>query len=157
MSGDAGDERRSEGLGWALVATQFALLGVIGVEVLRARRVGGVLGLVGIAAVAAGTVPLVLASRALGRRLRAHPPPHQDAVLRTDGVYGLVRHPIYLGLLLLAHGGLSLARTRRALLALAALSVLLHVKADFEERLLRERFPAYAAYAARVSRIIPGL
>ena len=58
---------------------------------------------------------------------------------------------------MLAHGGLGLARTRRALLALVALSVLLHVKADFEERLLRERFPDYAAYAARVSRIIPGL
>ena len=155
--GRSGRPASGEGLGWGLVAAQFALLGVIALEVLRARRVGGVLGLLGITLIAAGTVPLVLASRSLGRRLRAHPAPHEEAVLRTTGVYGLVRHPNYLGLLLLAHGGLGLARTRRSLLALAALSVLLHVKADFEERLLRERFPDYAAYAARVSRIVPGL
>ncbi len=148
-------EPRSEALGWTLVSIQFALLGTIGVDVVRARRLGGILGVVGIAAIAGGTTFIALASRLLGRRLRAHPAPHPEAVLRTDGVYGVVRHPIYLGLLLLATGGLLIARTRRALVAVAMLAALLHMKSDLEEEMLAERFPDYDLYAARVPKIVP--
>ncbi|MGE3856364.1 MAG: isoprenylcysteine carboxylmethyltransferase family protein [Dehalococcoidia bacterium] len=148
--------RTSEAPGWALVAGQFALFAVLAVEVLRARRVG-LLGLAGIGAIALGSALMALASSLLGRRLRAHPAPHEDAVLRTDGIYGVVRHPIYLGVLSCAAGAVLIARTPRAAAAFAALSALLHVKSGYEERLLTEHFPDYPAYAARVSKLVPGL
>jgi len=69
----------------------------------------------------------------------------------------VVRHPIYLGLLSLATGAALIARTPRAVAALGALAALLHVKSGFEERLLAERFPDYAAYAARVPKLLPRL
>jgi protein-S-isoprenylcysteine O-methyltransferase Ste14 len=150
------ERREGEATGWALVATQFVLLAVLGIEVLRARRVG-FLGLIGIGAVGLGSALMALASTLLGRRLRAHPAPHEDAVLRTDGIYGVVRHPIYLGLLSCAAGAVLIARTPRAAAAFAALSALLHVKSGYEERLLVGRFPDYPAYAARVSKLVPGL
>jgi len=152
MSGEAG---RSGPVGWALVALQFALLGVLGVEVLRSTRAPWPVLLPGMALIAGGGAFIALASRRLGRRLRAHPAPHEETVLRTDGVYGVVRHPIYLGLLLGATGAMLLARTPRAALAVGALGALLQVKARLEERLLAARFPEYARYARRVPRILP--
>lgn len=146
---------RSGPVGWALVALQFVLLGVVGVEVLRAPRAPWPLLLLGAALAGAGGGLIALASRRLGRRLRAHPAPHDETVLRTDGVYGVVRHPIYLGLLLGATGAMLQARTPRAALAVGALGALLHVKSRLEERLLAARFPEYARYARRVPRILP--
>jgi protein-S-isoprenylcysteine O-methyltransferase Ste14 len=43
------------------------------------------------------------------------------------------------------------------LVGFVGLSVLLHIKAGFEERLLRAAYPEYEAYARRVGRLIPKL
>jgi protein-S-isoprenylcysteine O-methyltransferase Ste14 len=92
----------------------------------------------------------------LGRELRAHPKPSAEALLRTDGPYARMRHPIYAGLLLSASGVALLRARPEPLLAVAVLAGLLNVKAAFEERLLRDRFgAAYDAYAARVPRFVP--
>ncbi|MBD0292966.1 MAG: isoprenylcysteine carboxylmethyltransferase family protein [Jiangellaceae bacterium] len=114
------------------------------------------LGAVG--AVAAGSMVALAGARWLGRELRSHPQPSAGAVLRTDGPYAAVRHPIYAGLLLGA-GGMALLRARREpLLAVAVLAGVLHVKARYEEGLLRARFgAAYDAYAAHVPRFVPKL
>ena len=146
---------RSGPLGWLLVAAQFVLLGALGIEVMRTKRRPGFLGLLGLGAAAAGGGVAALASTTLGRTLRAHPAPSEDAVLRTDGPYAFVRHPIYLGVLLFAGGALLIARTGRALVAFGALATLLDRKAHLEERLLADRFPGYAEYAARVPSIVP--
>lgn len=145
----------SGSVGWALVATQFVLLGALGAEVVHARRPLGVPGLLGIAAGAIGSAVIALASNALGRRLRTHPAPASDAVLPTEGVYGVVRHPIYLGLLLLGVACTLIARTPRTAVSLGALAALFAAKSRLEERLLGERFPGYADYARRVPRFVP--
>jgi protein-S-isoprenylcysteine O-methyltransferase Ste14 len=116
----------------------------------RPVRVGAGLAVVaGNALAAAGTLRL-------GRHLSALPAPPGDAVLRTDGAYGVVRHPIYAGLLV-ASTGWAVHRARpESLVAVGLLSVVLHVKAGYEERLLREHFgAAYDAYAGRVPRLLP--
>jgi protein-S-isoprenylcysteine O-methyltransferase Ste14 len=107
-------------------------------------------------AVAGGWVLALASANWLGRELRAHPAPSARAVLRTDGPYARMRHPIYTGLLLGA-GGVAVLRARpEPLLSAALLAGLLNVKAAYEERLLLARFgPAYEAYAGRAPRFVP--
>jgi protein-S-isoprenylcysteine O-methyltransferase Ste14 len=107
-------------------------------------------------AVVAGNAFAAAGSLRLGRHLAALPAPREDAVLRTDGAYGVVRHPIYAGILVAATGGAVHRARPEPLVAVALLSAVLHVKAAYEERLLRGNFgAAYDAYAARVPRLLP--
>lgn len=139
-----------------LVTFQFALLGVLVME-LRAGVTASRRGAAGILTALAGAGAMGLASRRLGRELRTHPAPSSGAVLRVDGPYRVVRHPIYAGLLLFAAGLATIASTVRAAAALVGLVVLLSAKARFEERLLTERFPEYREYVRRTPRFVPHL
>jgi protein-S-isoprenylcysteine O-methyltransferase Ste14 len=114
------------------------------------RTAGQVLRWVGLAVVIIGAVRL-------GRAASVLPEPTSGAVLRTDGPYRLVRHPIYSGVLLFAAGIAATAGSVLAVLAFGALIVLLSVKARFEERLLTQRFAGYPAYARVTPRFVPGL
>ncbi|MGB8900203.1 MAG: isoprenylcysteine carboxylmethyltransferase family protein [Methylocella sp.] len=78
--------------------------------------------------------------------------------LVTSGVYGLIRHPSYLGLLVNSLGwGLAFRSGVGVLLAALMIPPLL-ARIRAEERLLRTEFGAeYDAYRARTSRLIPGL
>jgi protein-S-isoprenylcysteine O-methyltransferase Ste14 len=78
--------------------------------------------------------------------------------LVTSGVYGLIRHPSYLGLLVGSLGwGLAFRSGVGVLLAALMIPPLL-ARIGAEERLLRTEFGAeYDAYRARTSRLIPGL
>lgn len=76
--------------------------------------------------------------------------------LRRDGAFGLVRHPLYFGVLVAA--GAPVMATGQILpvltFALAAIAVV--VRALQEERRLRAQLgPAYDAYCAEVKRLIP--
>jgi protein-S-isoprenylcysteine O-methyltransferase Ste14 len=84
-----------------------------------------------------------------------HPGPTRAAVLRTDGPYRFVRHPIYSGVLLLATAIAVTSGSAVSVVALAGLAALLNVKARFEEGLLRRRFPDYGAYVGRTPRFVP--
>lgn len=98
------------------------------------------------------------ASAAAGRDLTVSPDPKPNASLREAGVYGVVRHPMYGGLLLLVLGTALAAGSLYGVVGWLALVVLVMVKLDYEERRLRIRFPAYAAYRRRVPRrLIPGI
>ena len=110
-----------------------------------------VLRLVGTAAV----LLIVPALLGLGRGLTASPVPREDGALATTGAFGIVRHPTY-ALLMIGIGLLAIASGATArVVAAAGLVLLLNVKARWEEGLLRERFPDYDAYAARVPRFMP--
>jgi protein-S-isoprenylcysteine O-methyltransferase Ste14 len=140
----------------SLLIGQFVLLGLV---VLLPRRedwgLPPTLAFVGQVVGWAGLVILVVAAIHLGRGLTAAPLPNDHAQLRTDGLYGLVRHPIYSGLLLFAIARTVTSGTLWAALACVLLVVLINVKARWEERHLVERFPEYRAYARRTPRFIP--
>jgi protein-S-isoprenylcysteine O-methyltransferase Ste14 len=76
----------------------------------------------------------------------------------TDGIYGVIRHPSYLGLLAGSFGW-ALAFRSGAGLVLAALTIIPVVgRIRAEETLLRTQFGRdYEAYRARTSRLVPGL
>jgi protein-S-isoprenylcysteine O-methyltransferase Ste14 len=153
-------ERRSvhPALAWALVAVQFVLL--VGLALAPRgelwQRSATVLA-IALAFVAAGVVVAVVAGAGLGRALTPSPIPREGGELTTSGVYALVRHPIYSGLILLGMGLAIIGASWMHVVLLVALVALLSAKARVEERMLLARFPAYAEYAARVGRLAPGL
>lgn len=120
----------------------------------------------GYAVVTAGFVITALGARALdvldlaGVRQVLNRNPRQSrppTPLRTDGLYGFVRHPVYFGWVLVVFGAPALTLTQ---LVFAVVSTAyLAVAVPFEERSLIETFGAdYASYRERVRwRMIPGI
>lgn len=139
------------GGGW--VALQFLLLAVLAVVGVLGwggwGTYAGAIGTIGVLVMAAGTIVAVFAVVGLGPALTAVPAPNEGGPLRTDGVYGVVRHPIYFGLILLATG-FSLVTTPWGLLVTALLAVELDLKRRVEERFLQATYPQYAVYRAAV-------
>ena len=72
-------------------------------------------------------------------------------MLRKDGVYGLVRHPMYGGALLLILGW-ALLSSPFVLLPLGLAAVFLDAKRRREEAWLIEQHPGYADYRLEVPR-----
>jgi len=91
----------------------------------------------------------------LGRNLTPQPKPRAQATLIRHGVYSLVRHPLYLSLILGSIGWAMFWRSLPALVLAAVLAFVLDAKARVEEHWLSQRFPEYADYARRVRRFIP--
>lgn len=104
---------------------------------------------------AAGVLLIGLGAAALGPSLTILPRPKPDGRFIRAGIYNVVRHPIYGGVLLVAFAW-SLWRASLAHLMLAvALAVFFAAKARFEETSLIARFPAYAEYRRRVRGFVP--
>ena len=77
--------------------------------------------------------------------------------LLTEGIYGRVRHPRYIAVLLGLAMMAGVANYQAPYVLLPIFAAVLYVIVLFEERELRERFgEAYVRYAERVPRFIPG-
>lgn len=103
----------------------------------------------------AGAAALIVGLVNLGKSLTPLPTPAPHGELRTGGMFRYVRHPIYSGVMALAVGSAIPSGNFVVALAAAALIGWLMVKARWEERRLRERYPGYADYAGRTPRFIP--
>jgi len=102
-----------------------------------------------------GVALAVAAGIALGRSLTATPVPRTEATLRTSGPYRLVRHPIYTGVVLIVIATAVRSEHIVGLVLGGATIAFFHVKADWEEQRLAERFSGYAEYAAHTPRFVP--
>lgn len=106
----------------------------------------------------AASLALGLPVSIAGLALRAWAAGHlaKNTALTESGPYAWVRNPLYLGTLTVA-AGLAIAARRWELTALfAAVFVLIYLPVvELEEQYLRELFPGFAAYAARVPKLIP--
>jgi protein-S-isoprenylcysteine O-methyltransferase Ste14 len=112
----------------------------------------------GVALFAVGGVLRIWPVFVLGRRFSGLVAIQPGHTLVTDGVYGVIRHPSYLGLLVNALGWALAFRSGVGLLLTAAAIPPLLARIRAEERLLRAQFgDAYDAYCSRTSRLLPGL
>jgi protein-S-isoprenylcysteine O-methyltransferase Ste14 len=85
------------------------------------------------------------------------PRPKQDSALVETGIYGVIRHPLYLAVFTTGLGWAVATASAPAALAAALLGLWLDAKARREEHWLTDAFPGYAAYRGRTHRFIPGI
>jgi len=112
----------------------------------------------GVALFAAGGALRIWPVFVLGRRFSGLVAIQPGHTLVTSGVYGVIRHPSYLGLFVNSVGwGLAFRSVVGVLLAALTIPPLL-ARIRAEETLLRAQFGAeYDAYRARTSRLVPWL
>jgi len=151
-------DQRNRRIGWALVGVQVLLILLF---VLLPKRRGllsppDLLDVLGIMLMVGGLAVLLIAFLGLGSALTATPVPEESAALRTGGIYSVVRHPIYVGLLIAALGFTLAVGSLWQVTLLVAMTVFFYAKAFWEDRLLAERHGvAWFDYADHVGGFIP--
>jgi protein-S-isoprenylcysteine O-methyltransferase Ste14 len=114
--------------------------------------------LFGLAILAVAAVFAIWARVTLGRMWSSTPQVGAERKLRTEGPYGVTRHPIYSGLFGMLVGTTLLAGGHELIAVVVVAFVLFEVKIAQEERLMVATFPdEYPAYRHRVPQIVPGL
>jgi len=139
-----------------LVAIQFLMLALIGILALwnlhtpihtyLEMKIGAVL---------IGLVIIASAGISLQPSLRISPIPKENSPLIETGIYSRVRHPMYLGVILIGFGAAGFADSWISWALELVLIVDLNVKARFEDALLRQMHPESMHYQMHVSRILP--
>jgi protein-S-isoprenylcysteine O-methyltransferase Ste14 len=156
-------EREDRANRWVLVA--FALIGLLDgyLPAYTDRRGfwtldGDPVRWLGVVVFAAGGGLRIWPVFVLGRRFSGLVAIQPGHTLVTSGVYGVIRHPSYLGLLANSMGWALAFRSGVGLLLTALLIPPLLARIRAEENLLRTQFSGeYDAYRARTWRLIPGL
>jgi protein-S-isoprenylcysteine O-methyltransferase Ste14 len=114
-----------------------------------------VLGVIGVLLCVSGIAVAIWARIDLGRNWGMPMTQKAEPELVTSGPYGLVRHPIYSGLLL-AVLGTALVTNLLGLVIAALLTAYFYYCASVEEKNLTATFPiAYPAYRSRTKMLIP--
>jgi protein-S-isoprenylcysteine O-methyltransferase Ste14 len=156
-------EREDRGNRWVLVA--FGLIGLL-LAYLPAYTDrtdfwtldGDAVRWLGVVLFAAGGALRIWPVFVLGRRFSGLVAIQPGHTLVTSGIYGLIRHPSYLGLLVGSLGWALAFRSALGVLLTALLIPPLVARIAAEERLLRTQFgDEYDAYRSRTSRLIPGI
>jgi protein-S-isoprenylcysteine O-methyltransferase Ste14 len=146
----------------AYVAFMFCWYAFIPLDVFRLRLLAepssGVQ-LLGVVAVISG---LSIAYVAIGQNRFAAPTIHDQSAeaqqVIQSGLYGLVRHPFYAGMLLVYPGTALWLGSYAAAIASVGFLVMTLMRIVIEERYLRSHVRGYAEYAGRVrAKLIPGL
>ena len=144
-------------MGTFLVALQFGLLFVLAALATQNVTAGDIPS--GAFMLAGASIALAVWTLYYNKpgNFNIRPLPKTHGVLVTTGPYQWIRHPMYTSVLL---GASALAWTSGHLSGWAmwsALAVVLFLKSTFEERWMREKHPAYAAYRLRSKRFLPWL
>lgn len=150
------------GEGW--VAAQVVLIAGMGLAgILAFGRSGSLAPWGGVALVVGGIVLVAgvgvvgLALARLGSSFSPFPRPVTAGVLVESGIYGRIRHPMYVGVVASGAGWGVVTGSVVALGLAIVLALLFDAKARREEAWLSARYSAYRAYRARTRRFIPGV
>jgi protein-S-isoprenylcysteine O-methyltransferase Ste14 len=155
--------REDRGNRWVLIV--FALIGLLAAYLPAYTDRKGMWTLdgesirwLGVALFAAGGALRIWPVFVLGRRFSGLVAIQPGHTLVTRGIYGTIRHPSYLGLLVNALGWALAFRSGVGVLLTALTIPPLLARIRAEENLLRTQFGSeYDAYCRRTSRLIPGL
>lgn len=104
-----------------------------------------------------GLVLIVKGLLDLGRNLTPLPYPIADGKLVQTGIYSIVRHPLYSGLIFFTVGWTIFQISLSHLVAVVVIFLFLDFKARREESWLSEKYSDYADYQQRVKKLIPGI
>jgi len=91
----------------------------------------------------------------LGTNITPLPHPKDESYLVTAGVYSLVRHPIYSGVIFLTLAYSCWQGSLSHLIGAFAFFLFFDAKARKEESWLREKFTDYDTYRSQVKKLIP--
>jgi protein-S-isoprenylcysteine O-methyltransferase Ste14 len=143
-------------VGYSWVLIQALLLALYGLALaFGASASWGVWRWLGAPLVAIGAWVGLAALRMHGRKLTPLPEPNPALGLQRTGVYALIRHPMYTGLLLSAFGLAILLQKPLAIVGATALTAFFNLKAREEERRLQRNYPEYADYQRATGRFLP--
>jgi protein-S-isoprenylcysteine O-methyltransferase Ste14 len=156
-------EREDRGNRWVVLA--FALIGLlIGYLPAYTDRIdvwtmdGHVVRWIGLVLFGAGGALRLWPVFVLGNRFSGLVAIQPGHILVTSGLYGVIRHPSYLGLLISTLGWGLVFRSGVGVLLAALLVWPLLARINAEERLLRSQFgEEYDAYRTRTWRLVPGI
>jgi protein-S-isoprenylcysteine O-methyltransferase Ste14 len=118
----------------------------------------GPLRIAGLVVLGAGGVVRSASMLQLGRRFSLHVALQEQHALRTTGLYARVRHPSYLGLLLIMLGLALVFESQLGIWAVIVSAFMMRGRMEREEKFLLEQFDdEYRDYMARTKRLIPGI
>lgn len=89
------------------------------------------------------------------KNLHVFPEVHERSVLVTRGPYCLIRHPMYIALLLCTFAMVIDEFSYMRLMVWVLLGIDLVAKLTYEERLLTQHFQEYSEYQHRTARLVP--
>jgi len=156
-------EREDRGNRWVLIAFTLIIVPIAFVPAYTDRHGiwcidGDVARWVGVALFAGGGMLRLWPVYVLGNRFSGLVAIQPGHTLVTGGVYRLIRHPSYLGMLVSTLGWVLAFRSGVGVLLAALLIPPIVARIHAEENLLRSEFgDEYDAYCARTARLIPGV
>ncbi len=107
--------------------------------------------------IVAGALLLTLGAVRLGHNLTPFPRPKKTGTLVTTGLYGLVRHPMYGGIVLLACATALRASTCLVMPLPLFVFLFFEAKANREEQWLMQKFGGYRDYCRYTAKLVPWL
>lgn len=110
---------------------------------------------IGLVVALAGVGMCTMALLNLGPNLTPYPRPKESATFVGHGMYQIVRHPIYSGILFGAGGWALYRQSTLILLYVLLLFLFFDIKSRREEQWLQEKYGEYASYRQRVKKLIP--
>jgi len=102
-----------------------------------------------------GAVILLISFYDLRKSLTALPMPKDNGVLQVHGLYRFVRHPMYVGVLVLSLGIAVAGGNLEKYVLVICLYILFSYKARYEEKLLAEKYSGYEKYMKNTPRFLP--
>lgn len=150
-------DQKNVGRGERWVLAQIILLILILFAPLISRAVSGFGQLAGIALGGLGLLMVLLSASSLRASFTIFPRPKMYGALSRSGLYAIVRHPMYGGVLLCALGWSLFHGSVLALFLTLGLGVFFDRKAAREEMWLAQKYPDYAQYQKQVRKLIPWL